>query len=116
MKPQGEELKPEPRAHKYGAVATTVDGIRFDSKREAARYSELKLLESQGAISNLTLQEPFAFRHSDILIATYKADFLYWENGERVVEDVKGMKTPMYRMKKKMMKAFYGIDIREVTA
>ena len=113
------------RPHKYGAKATVVDNIRFASKREAARYAELKLLEKAGEISNLELQPvyPLVVRdrvhHSEATtIGKYTADFRYREGpqGLLVVEDVKSSatKTTAYRLRKKFVEAQYGIEIREV--
>lgn len=100
--------------NKYHAKKTVVDGIKFDSKKEAARYSELKILERAGAVKYLKLQPKFHFHHNDVKICTYIADFSYVDhNGNRITEDVKGVKTAIYKLKKKMMKAFYGIDILE---
>src|SRR3990172_4717815 len=101
------------RRSKYHAVRTKVDGFSFASKREACRYSELKLLGRAGEISDIklqprfTLQEGFRDRegkkHRPIV---YVADFRYKEkDGNRVrvvIEDVKGMKTPVYEIKKKL--------------
>ncbi len=100
---------------KYRAVKTTVDGITFDSKKEAARYKELKVLENTGHIKKLELQKRYDFVINQLKLGFYKADFVYWdnENDEEVVEDVKGIKTPMYNLKKKLMKAIYQIDIFE---
>lgn len=105
---------------KYGAKPTTVDGIRFASKAEARRYSELRMLERAGEIVKLELQPKFPLMHAGKKLATYIADFRYVVPGYRpltdreVVEDVKGMKTPVYRLKKKMVEAQYGIEITEV--
>lgn len=94
---------------KYHAIPTTVDGIRFDSKKEAARYSDLKLLARAGEIRDLVLQPKFKLED-----CTYVADFEYvTKEGVRIVEDCKGVKTAMYRLKKKMVKRVYGIDILE---
>ena len=108
------------RGHKYHAIPTSVDGIRFDSRKEARRYQDLKLLVRAGEISDLELQPRFilsSVSHAggSERIATYVADFQYLDttNGEVVVEDVKGMLTPMYRMKKRWVQAQYGITIRE---
>lgn len=105
--------------HKYGAKPTTVDGIRFASQAEARRYGELKLLEKAGEIIDLGLQPVFKLRVNGEVIGRYVADFDYWtrvgnHRGTYVVEDVKGMKTPMYRWKAKHMKAEHGITITEV--
>lgn len=103
---------------KYKAIKTTVDGIKFDSKKEARRYQELKLLERGGHIKDIELQPRFNFVLNDVKMGFYKADFRYklrhYENDYRdIVEDVKGFKTPMYNLKKKMMLAFHGIKILE---
>jgi len=95
--------------HKYGAKPTTVDGKRFASKREARRYAELKLLEQAGKIAALRCQ----VRYRLVQVVHYVADFVYTENGQEIVEDVKGFKTREYKAKKKMMAAQHDIEIRE---
>ena len=107
-------------AHKYKAIPTNVDGLRFDSKGEARRFQELQLLEKSGEIKDLRLQPAFdlhAHGSPEIKVGTYKADFEYIETatGARIIEDFKGVKTPMYRWKKKHLLHEYGIEIREVT-
>jgi len=113
-----------PRPHKYHAVATTVRGIRFASKREAVRYQELLLLEKAGVIRNLEVQPVFHLNASHPsqpkFVGKYVADFFYEEGGglsgpphRQVIEDVKGFKTPLYRWKKKHVEAQYGVVIRE---
>lgn len=104
---------PPKRAHKYSAQATVVDGVKFASKKEAKRYTELKQLEAAGAISGLRLQTRFPLRVNDVLICTYVADFVYVEAGLPVVEDCKGVRTPVYKIKAKLMQAVHGITIRE---
>lgn len=99
--------------NKYRNVKTEVDGITFHSKKEAARYSDLKLLERAGQIKDLRLQVPFVFEHNDVRICKYLADFCYRENGREVVEDCKGKSTREYRLKRKLMKAFFAIEILE---
>lgn len=94
---------------------TTVDGIKFRSKAEAKRYGELKLLEKAGEIRHLELQPAFPLTAHDRKLATYVADFRYQQNGAVIVEDVKGMLTPMYRLKKKWVQLQYGIEITEVS-
>jgi hypothetical protein len=102
--------------NKYRAVKTEVDGIMFDSKREAARYMELVLLERAGEISRLELQPKYDCVVNGKKICTYKADFRYFNANGSVVEDVKGMKTPVYRLKKKLVEALYpGVTIQEVS-
>ena len=99
---------------KYRAVKTVVDGVTFASKREAARYLELKLMERGGIISDLHLQEPYAMVVNGVKICKYYADFVYMEAGQLVCEDVKGMRTQVYNLKKRLMQACHGITIREV--
>jgi len=104
------------RINKYHNKITYVDGIRFMSKRESQRYLELKALERSGIIRDLKLQPRFPLVFNDIKICTYVADFQYVDIKKNceVVEDVKGVLTAVYRLKKKLMKAGYGIDIQEV--
>ena len=106
---------------KYRNQPTVVDGRRFSSKKEARRYSELRLMLRAGYIHDLELQPPFKIEINGIKVCRYVSDFSYWEsvNGgkagpfRRVVEDTKGYKTPEYRLKKKLMLAVLGIDVRE---
>jgi len=99
---------------KYKNEPTWVDGIRFDSKKEAKRYQELKLLEQAHEIWNVHRQVEFPLTVMNQHICNYVADFVYLDNdGGQVVEDVKGVKTREYKLKKKLMKAIYGIEIKE---
>lgn len=109
---------------KYRAQPTMSHGIRFHSKREAARYAELLLLEKAGEISDLTLQPAFDLKVvggfvKDIIttIGKYSADFRYFDYSSNtwVIEDVKSppTKTPIYRWKVKHLKAQYGIEVKE---
>lgn len=92
-----------------------IDNIRFASKREGKRYSELKLLERAGQIRNLELQPKFPLKINGSLICTYVGDFLYFEDNKRVIEDSKGFKTKEYIIKRKLLLALYpGMDHREV--
>lgn len=109
-------VKPNKR-NKYGAKKTRVDGIWFASQAEANRYSTLKWLEKQGTISRLELQPAFRCSVNGKHICTYRADFAYFADNARTIEDVKGFRTPIYRLKKKMVEAFYpGVHIVEVAA
>lgn len=101
------------RQGKYNAKKTTVDGIVFDSAWEAKRYSTLKVLEKSGEITDMRLQVPFELKVNGVKICTYKADFVYFQGEEEIVEDAKGVKTPEYTLKKKLMKAIHGIEIKE---
>lgn len=99
---------------KYKAIRTEVDGIMFASKKEARRYQDLKLLHKAGLISQLKLQPVYPFILNEKVIFKYIADFEYIQGKNVVVEDVKGMKTPMYRLKKKLIEAMYPFEISEV--
>lgn len=101
-------------ASKYGNIKTVIDGHRFDSKKEADHYIHLKVRQSRGEISNLELQPKFPLAINGAKICTYKADFAYDENGKRITVDVKGFKTPIYKLKKKLLSAIYGVQITEV--
>jgi hypothetical protein len=103
---------------KYGAIRTEVDGITFASKAEARRYAELKLMERAGVIRDLVLQPRYELCVTGERICWYVADFAYTDNATDapVVEDVKGVKTSVYRLKKKLMYACKGITVQEVTA
>jgi hypothetical protein len=102
---------------KYGNRKTEIDGYVFDSLAEARRYSELKLMEAAGEIRDLELQHKFPFVVNDIKIGFYACDFIYHDkDGRVVVEDVKGVKTAVYQLKKKLMFALHHIVITEVTA
>lgn len=118
---------------KYHARKTVVEGITFDSQKEARRFIDLRELQRQGIISDLELQKPYLLipqhREPDVVgprggvrkgrvITTacyYYADFVYTDErtGERIVEDCKGMRTEVYKLKKKMLYDKYGILIKE---
>jgi len=104
-------------ANKFNARKTTVDGITFDSAKEAKRIGELRLLERAGVIRNLELQPAFPLVVNGVKVCVYRADAAYFENNARVVEDVKSQptKTPVYRLKRKLLLALNpGLDHREV--
>lgn len=106
---------------KYHATKTVVDGIVFDSKREAKRYGELKLLERAGVIKDLQLQVRFELIPAfDVDGKHYRptfyiADFAYIDakTDKEIVEDVKGARTDVYRLKAKMFAHKYGVSILE---
>ncbi|ALN73551.1 DUF1064 domain-containing protein [Aureimonas sp. AU20] len=106
--------------NKYRAQKTEVDGITFDSKAEARRFMELRLLERAGEISDLKLQEPFACTVGDkaVVVCTYRADFSYWDNRQKRqrVEDVKGMDTPVSALKRRLVRALFGVEVEIVRA
>jgi len=105
--------------NKYRNKKTVVDGITFDSKKEAARYGELKMLERAGMIFFLELQPRFQIvdKVGNLRERYYIADFTYTENGVKVVEDVKSeitRKNPVYRLKRQLFLARYpGCEFRE---
>ena len=107
---------------KYRNTKTYIDGIKFDSKREANRYCELKVLEIAGAIKDLKLQVRYELypKHvcegAVIPASHYIADFVYMDvrTGKTAVEDAKGVRTDVYKRKKKQMLQRYGIEIVEV--
>ena len=113
----GSAVNEKPKRNKYKTATKeerTVDGIVFDSKREMTRYSELKILESSGDIRNLEMQVRYDLHVSGgSSITYYVADFRYLKGRTRVIEDAKGMRTRMYLLKKKWMRAEYGIEIKE---
>ena len=96
---------------KYGNVKTKVDDILFDSKKEANRYCQLKLLAKAGTISELELQPKFDLVVNGFKICTYIADFRYIKDNKIIIEDVKGVQTQEFKLKKKLMKAVHGIDV-----
>lgn len=104
----------KPKRNKYKAIKTTVDGRKFDSKAEARRGAELELLQRAGQIQNLQYQVRYQFMHNGTLIGTYVADFVYHDSTGLVVEDVKGVQTPVFKIKERLMRAFYGVVIRVV--
>ena len=101
--------------NKYSNKKVILDDIKFDSKREGNRYMELKLLEKSGLIKELELQKEFELQPSfkkngkTYRKITYKADFYYFDNhlGKYIVEDVKGFKTDVYKLKKKLFEFKY---------
>ena len=119
-----------PYRQKYGNKKVLVDGISFDSKREANRYTELKMMVRSGEISDLELQKEYELIPSQYekpsmqkgkpkcleRSVKYIADFVYKDNrtGEYVVEDTKGVRTPEYIIKRKLLLYVYGIRIKEI--
>ncbi len=104
-------------ANKYGAIAVAEDGYRFDSKAERDRYRELRLMQHAGHIRDLRVHERFPLRVNGQTVCTYVADFTYHDDrGVFVVEDVKGARTQAYVIKRKLMRAVWGIAITEIDA
>ena len=98
---------------KYGNRKTIVDGIKFDSKAEAERYKELRMMERAGNITDLKCQPKFQLIPTFVKDGktfrgiTYIADFCYTQDGRTVVEDVKGYKTEVYKLKRKLFEYYY---------
>jgi hypothetical protein len=125
----GPASAPIPRGNKYGAKRTQVDGHIFDSKKEAQRYQQLKLMQQATQIADLELQPAFPlhvmrlYRQAPLeirvaTVGTFTADFRYTDlrSGEITVEDVKSefTKNTAYRLRKKIAEAVHGITIEEV--
>lgn len=118
--------------NKYHNKRVDIGGVVFDSVKEARRYQELSILEKLGEISDLRCQVEYelipAQREPDSIgkrggvikgkviekKCSYIADFVYIENGKTVVEDVKGFRTPEYKIKRKLMLYRHGIKIKEI--
>ena len=97
--------------NKYKNIRTEIDNLKFDSKKEAARYADLKLLKMGNEVLWFIRQPSFDIGGG----VKYKADFLIvWADGKVTVEDVKGKKTDVYKIKKKLVEAAYPIKIEEV--
>ena len=121
---QGQELPK--KVAKYRNKKVEYGGQKFDSIREFERFQELRLLEKAGKIINLIVQPRYFLRcgEKDVKIrsdrypngrhVSYYADFEYEENGEKIVEDVKGKDTPVSRLKRAFIEAQYGVRVRIV--
>jgi hypothetical protein len=110
--------RPVPIISKFRNRITLEDGIKFRSARESERYKELKLMQQSGAIMSLKLQPRYPLELNGVKLTTYVADFEYVDcasEGSLVVEDVKGAHTPLYTLKKRLMRAIHGIDITELS-
>jgi hypothetical protein len=101
---------------KYGAVRTELDGITFASKREAYRYATLRILEKGGKIADLELQPCYPITINGQLVCKVLLDFRYrdLDTGEVVIEDSKGRDNPLSKLKRKLVEAAYGIEVRLV--
>ena len=114
---------------KYHSKKTMMDGIKFHSKKEAMRYQQLKLMEKAGIICDLKMQVKYELIPAQYIdkkcverAMTYYSDFEYYmlkkqgsaDVGQHIVEDVKGVRTEVYKIKKKLMLYKYGIHITEM--
>ena len=110
--------------NKYHARKLEVNGEKFDSHAEYKRYCELQLLERAGHISSLARQVPLPLIISGKPIkirskgfpngraCKYTADFVYFENGQKIYEDYKGRDTEASRLRRAVVEAIYGVEIR----
>jgi hypothetical protein len=101
---------------KYRNRKTTVDGLLFDSAKEAKRWQELVIMCRAGLIANLERQTVLRIFVKDVKVCDYQADFTYLEQGQLVVEDVKSpatRKKESYVLKRKLVEAYYQLTIRE---
>lgn len=105
---------------KYHNKKTEVDGIRFDSKKEAGRYLVLKMMEETGEIRDLRRQVKYELLPKQRLdgkmhrAVYYIADFVYIKDGKIIVEDVKGFRTAVYKLKRRLMLWKNGIEVKEI--
>lgn len=101
---------------KYGNTETEVDGIKFDSKKEADRYRKLLIMQKAGEIGLIQMQVEYELNPGGTHSLKYLADFVYVVSatGEKVVEDVKGFRTREYKKKRRLMKKVHGIVIKEI--
>ena len=106
---------PEPRKNnKFRNRKTILDDKVFDSKGEAMRYWELQTMQSVGLITGLKEHVPFSIDINGKHVCKYYADFVYCENGVQIVEDFKGFETDCWRLKKKLVAAVLGVEIKTV--
>ena len=109
------------KRNKFNAVKTEIDGVVFHSRKEAARFSQLKLYEKGGLITDLRLQVPYELIPKLVIngkterAIKYVADFVYYDTVHKceICEDSKGFKTDVYKLKYRLMKLIHGIDIKE---
>lgn len=100
---------------KYNNTIIECEDGRFDSQREYQRWCELKIMLRAGEIRDLHRQVSYDLTVNGVRVARYVADFVYTTVGNvTVVEDVKGVRTGVYMLKRKLMRAIHGVDIREV--
>lgn len=104
--------QPQQRKSKYGNKRVQIDGIWLDSILEGKRYGQLKLLKAAGEVTDFEMQVTYRIDVNGIHICDYRADFVVWYPGGRIdVEDTKGVETPEFKLKKKLMLAVHGIKI-----
>jgi hypothetical protein len=106
-------LKSKRQPRVKNAKRKEVNGLWFDSTREARRWQDLELMQRAGRISDLRRQVPFPITVNGKLITVYNADFCYLQDGNEVVEDAKGWRSEIYILKRKLVSAVYGFQIKE---
>lgn len=104
----------KPKQNKYRNKKVHTDDGTFDSKKEYNRWLVLKDMQERKEIFSLYRQKPFEVEINGKHICIYKSDFDYWQNGQHIIEDVKGFKTQMYKLKKKLVEAIHGVSIQEI--
>ncbi|MFK0273673.1 DUF1064 domain-containing protein [Ensifer sp. NPDC090286] len=104
------------RGNKYGAKRTLLDGILFDSKAEASFYAVLKQREKAGEVTDIERQREYDLMVNGVLVARYRADFVFFDRRDRSrrVVDIKGVATRDFTMKRKLMKACFGIEVEVI--
>lgn len=108
--------EPSRRRNKFGAVKTVLDGITFDSKREAAYYAELKLRERAGEVASVELQPVYELSVNGHLVGTYRPDFRFYDVREKRVRvvDVKGVRTREFQRTVRLMRAIHKVEVEVV--
>ena len=122
FKQKGTTKETKPKKSKYKNIRVQYNGKWFDSKKEMRRYQQLELLQRAGKIKNLCCQVTYDLLPTTCIggqtqrKTTYTADFVYWdiEKDCEVVEDAKGMRTDVYKIKRKLMWEILGKEVREV--
>ena len=99
------------KPNKYRSKKVVIDNIVFDSKKEGARYNELKLMQGNNLIGNLVIHPVYPIVYKEIRICDVELDFAYDRDGVRIYEDTKGKDTDWSRLKRKLVEAFYGIKV-----
>lgn len=109
-------LSQKKKRSKYNAQPVLYEGRRFDSKAELKHYIALKQRERDGEVRDIELQREYDLMVNGILIAKYRADMVFFDRllCRRRVVDVKGVSTPAFRLKQKLMKACFGIDVEVI--
>jgi len=106
-------LNQQSKRSKYGNQRTFYEGRWYSSKKEAKRAGELDLLKRAGVVLDWIPQFKLEIKHNGVKICSYFADFkVFYQNGRVEYEDTKGVETAVFKLKKKMVKAFHGIDIK----